>query len=81
MAQPDERSPEPQPAEDSSPVTGAPLWFKVFAAIAIAVLLLFVIGLVTGKGDHGPGRHGGGGNDEPPASVTDHTPPSGGHTP
>lgn len=80
MAQPEERSPDAQPAEDSPPATGAPLWFKVFAAIALVVLLLFVIGLVTGRGDHGPGRHGGVG-DAPPASVTDHRPPAGGDTP
>jgi ABC-type transporter Mla subunit MlaD len=34
-----------------------PLWVKVFAAVALAVLLLFVVLLLVGGG-HGPGRHG-----------------------
>ncbi|HKO60625.1 MAG TPA: hypothetical protein VJV03_05655 [Pyrinomonadaceae bacterium] len=41
------------PAEGSSPT---PRWVKVFGAILILVLLLFVIMLFT-RGPHGPGRH------------------------
>jgi ABC-type transporter Mla subunit MlaD len=45
--------------------TGTPRWVKVFALIALVVILLFVILLITGRGgDHGPGRH--------TAGVTEH---------
>jgi hypothetical protein len=36
---------------------GTPLWVKVFGAVALAVVLVFVVLLVLGSG-HGPGRHG-----------------------
>ena len=39
--------------------TGTPRWVKVFGVIALAVVLLFVILLLTRGpgGGHGPGRH------------------------
>jgi hypothetical protein len=50
--------------------TGTPRWVKVFAGIALAVILLLVVALLTGR--HGPDRHGlvefGG-----PASAAGHT--------
>lgn len=34
-----------------------PRWVKVSGIIVIALVLLFVIKLFFGNGDHGPGRH------------------------
>lgn len=50
--------------------TGTPRWVKVFGAITLLVLALFVIVLVTG-GNHGPRRHA------PGADTGGHTPPGG----
>jgi len=36
---------------------GTPRWVKVFGIIALALVLLFVIMLLTDPGRHGPGRH------------------------
>lgn len=53
--------------------TGPPRWVKVFGVVAVLVLLLFVVLLVAGRGEHGPGRHGSSGGsstaygDVPPA--------------
>lgn len=50
---------EPTP-DESEPLVGPPRWVKVVAVIAAALLVLFLVLQVTGKGgDHGPGRHGG----------------------
>lgn len=49
------------------PYPGTPLWVKRFAAIAVAVIVLFVVLLLLGRG-HGPSRHGAFGNH---AGVTD----------
>ena len=61
------------------PYPGTPRWVKVFAIIAIAVVVLLVIMLLTG---HGPGRHtpsGHAGGQVPPSSVMEeHAPPEGG---
>ena len=44
--------------EDSDGPTGTPRWVKVFGAIVLALVLLFVIAVITGRGGgHGPGRH------------------------
>ncbi len=51
--------PSPDPADDRrapSPTPKTPRWVKVFGTIAFAVLVAFVILLMTG-GNHGPGRH------------------------
>ena len=59
-----------RPTADRPPST--PRWVKVFGIIVGVVVLLFVILLFTrGPGGHGPGMHGGGGGDSPPASVTE----------
>jgi hypothetical protein len=42
---------------------GTPRWVKVFAAIALVVVVLFVVVLLVRGGDHGPGRHGGSSTD------------------
>ena len=50
-----------------------PRWVKVAGIVALAVVLLAVIVLVTGRGGgHGPGRHTPG--------DSGHTPPTGAHT-
>ena len=59
-----------------------PRWVKVFGLIAVVVVVLFVVLLLAGGGGHGPGRHlPGDGRDTPFSSVTEHTPPAGGHAP
>ena len=49
---------------------GMPRWVKVFLIVGLALVLLVLVGKVTGVGGgHGPGRHGGG--DDTPSSVVD----------
>ncbi|MDN0199958.1 hypothetical protein [Streptomyces sp. S.PNR 29] len=43
-----------------TPAVGMPRWVKVSGLALIVVLLFVVMHLVTGAGDHGPGRHLGG---------------------
>jgi hypothetical protein len=76
-----------QSTDDSAATTGAPRWVKAFAIVAIAVVLMLVVGLITGK-SHGPGLHsptrhthrGGAASQTTPPTST-HKPPAGGHTP
>ena len=58
---------------DQERIISAPRWVKVFAIIALVVLVLFVILLVTGgPGRHGPGRHTGDlGRHLPPTGATE----------
>jgi len=42
---------------DRQPTPNTPRWVKVFVIVALAVVLLFVIAALTGRGGHGPGRH------------------------
>lgn len=40
------------------PVYRTPRWVKIFGIVVIALILLLVIGKLTGiGGSHGPGRH------------------------
>ena len=52
---------------------GMPRWVKISAVIASMLVLLLVIVLVFGGGQHGPGRHCQSGNAgrTPPASAVD----------
>jgi hypothetical protein len=55
--------------------TGTPRWVKVSGIIALALVLLFVIVMLIGGGNHGPGRHtlsGGLGGQTLPSSVAEH---------
>lgn len=55
--------------------TGMPRWVKVFAIIALVVGVLLVIILLTGgPGEHGPSRHQSSGLESvaPPGSITEH---------
>jgi hypothetical protein len=64
---------------------GTPRWVKVTAIAALVLVLVLILMMLAG-GEHGPGRHLGGG-DEPSASQGEggqHSPPSdapGGHEP
>jgi hypothetical protein len=59
-------APAPRPA--------TPRWVKVFAVIAAAVIVVFLVLLLSG-GDHGPGRH------SRPSGGERHTPGPGVRTP
>jgi uncharacterized cupredoxin-like copper-binding protein len=56
---------------------GMPRWVKVFVIIAIALIVVVVIGLLTGQlgpgGPHGPGRHLGARINATPASARQST--------
>ncbi|MDQ3937799.1 MAG: hypothetical protein M3253_03860 [Chloroflexota bacterium] len=69
---------------DSGSTTGTPRWVKVSGIITLAVVVLFVVLLLAGRGgDHGPGRHSSGGADGQTPSATvrqGHKPPTGAHT-
>jgi hypothetical protein len=55
--------------------TGTPRWVKIFGIIALVLVLLVVIMMFIGGGDHGPGRHISSGNfgaPTPPSTVTEH---------
>ena len=64
--------PESRPdANLDSNAYSTPRWVKVFGAIALVVVLLFVVlMLIRGPGGHGPGRH-------MPSSDAGQTPPEG----
>lgn len=47
---------------------GMPRWVKVFTVIGALLVVLLVVGLVFGGGNHGPGRHTGGDSGETPTS-------------
>ena len=78
----------PAPAETVEEPEGAPdlasaqtpRWVKIFGAIALVVIVLFVVVLLIRGGEHGPGRHGGSNTDTagahtgPPAGVTHQQP-------
>jgi uncharacterized cupredoxin-like copper-binding protein len=55
-----------------------PRWVKVFGIIALVLVLLVVVKLLTGGGDHGPGRHLGTGGDTAPSSRQQNPGPVGG---
>jgi hypothetical protein len=40
------------------PTEGIPRWVKLGVIIVVALVLLIVVLLVSGTGDHGPRRHG-----------------------
>jgi hypothetical protein len=47
---------------DPGSTTGTPRWVKVFGLVALIVIVLFVVVILTGGGEHGPGRHTPGGS-------------------
>lgn len=70
--------PDATPADESA--AGTPRWVKVFGAIALVVVVLFLVVLVIRGGEHGPGRHGGSNTDTagshtgPPVGITHEQP-------
>ncbi len=57
---------------------GTPRWVKVSGIIALVAVVLVVVMLATGRGDHGPGRHTPSGGNTPTGESGGHTgPPSG----
>jgi hypothetical protein len=48
---------EPGRKLEGEPVTGTPRWVKVAAGVAVALVVVLVIMLIAGIGNHGPGRH------------------------
>ena len=58
----------PSPPETGPP--GAPRWVKVFAIVAVAVVVLILAVALLSGGEHGPGRHLPGGD-----TSRNHTPP------
>jgi hypothetical protein len=58
---------------DRGSTTGTPRWVKVFGVIALVLVVLLVILMLTGRGNHGPGRHAGdAGGHTPLGGVTQH---------
>lgn len=74
------REPEPEARaadRDRGTGEGMPRWVKVSLIVGLALVLLFVVAKAAGVGgEHGPGRHGGGGGT--PSSVASQ---DGGHRP
>ncbi len=78
----------PDSREHTGGDASTPRWVKVLGTIGIVLVLLVVIMMFLGGGDHGPGRHtpsGDVGSNTPLPSVTElggsggHAPPEGGH--
>jgi hypothetical protein len=62
--------PPPQPEHQT------PRWVKVSGIVILVLVLAVIVMLLVGGGEHGPGRHAGGGAQ--PADVTEgHSPPAG----
>jgi hypothetical protein len=57
--------------------TGTPRWVKVFGVVALVLVLIVIVGLVTGG--HGPSRHmpSGDAGTSPGSAPPDHKPPGG----
>jgi len=53
----DDLPPDPDSNGDTGVGPRTPRWVYVFGFIALTVVLLFVLLMLTGGGDHGPGRH------------------------
>ena len=55
---------------DRASTTGTPRWVKVSGLIALLVVVLFLVVMLVGGGEHGPGRHAPGGGSDTPRSHT-----------
>lgn len=92
MADPS-RSPQSRDGADVGPereaTAGAPRWVKAFGIVGIVALVVIVVVLLSGGGEHGPGRHLPAGDtsgvelpgsgDQP--AEDGHVPAGGGHSP
>ena len=61
MAEPPGSSEATEPRQTPRPAT--PRWVKLTGALALVLVLVVAVLLLLGGGDHGPGRHSGGGAD------------------
>ena len=69
---------EPETAGTPTGPPKMPRWVKVSGIIVIALLLVFLGAMALGiGGEHGPGRHFGGGSQETHEPSGDHTRPPG----
>ena len=48
---------DPHDRPSPTPASGVPRWVKIFALIAMVLIVLFVLLQVATGGKHGPGRH------------------------
>jgi hypothetical protein len=64
-------------ADDAAERGSTPRWVKVFALVALVLVLLLVVLLLTGRGNHSPGRHAAGGQTPPSSVAEDHRPSAG----
>lgn len=65
----------------SPPRPATPRWVKVAGGVLAALVVLVLVLLLSG-GEHGPGRHTGGGDAPAATQPGPHTgPPAGGHGP
>jgi len=79
-------SPRGSVSEDGDAHPGMPRWVKAAVAVVLVLVVVLVIGRLTGV-EHGPGLHGGDGQTPasqvsedgatPPAGVEGHQPPPG----
>lgn len=65
----------PEPAPDPAPEHRMPGWVRAFVAIGLILAVLVVLGLVLGRGDHGPSRHVPGGDEVGASEVDGQRPP------
>lgn len=77
------RDRDEQPSD--RPLSGTPRWVKVFAVVALTLIVGFILLQVSGVGgEHGPGRHAPngetGGARPPDATTVGHTGPPRGVT-
>ena len=56
-----------------------PRWVKISAIVTGVLVMLVVVALVVGGGNHGPGRHLGGDDGGAPATGEHRPPPGRGH--
>ena len=80
----DNEEPDDAATRESDPdeQTGVPRWVRVFVIVGVIVIIGFIVLMVAGGGNHGPGRHLRSGDDTAPtSSFTGHPAPAGGHAP
>ena len=69
------------PAEAAGPPR-TPRWVKISGIVAVVLAALVAVVFATGgPGEHGPGRHSGGDDRSPPATVPEGHEPPPGHPP
>ena len=44
-------------SEQEPSAAGMPRWVKIFLIVAAVLVVLLVVGMLIGGGQHGPGRH------------------------